>query len=76
MREAAVGLYPDGHVSQSNAPPLINFDPGLKLAKTVDIVDGHGEQVTEPDQVVPALERAVRAVTEDKRQALLDVVCA
>jgi len=76
VREAAVGLYPDGHVSQSNAPPLINFDPGLKLAKTVDVVDGHGEQVTEPDQVMPALERAVRAVTEDKRQALLDVVCA
>ena len=76
VREAAVGLYPDGHVAQSNAAPLIHFDPGLKLSKTIDVVDGYGEQVTEPDQVMPALERAIRAVTVDKRQALLDVVCA
>jgi acetolactate synthase-1/2/3 large subunit len=76
VREAAVGLYPDGHVSQSNAPPLINFDPGLKLAKTIDVVDGYGEQVTDPADVMPALERAIRVVTEEKRQALLDVVCA
>ena len=74
--EAALGLYPDGYAAQSNAPPLIHFDSALKLARTIDVIDGHGEQVTEPDQVMPALERAIRVVTEERRQAVVDVVCS
>ena len=76
VRQAAEDLYPEGHVTRSNAPPLINFDPALQLAKTVEVIGGHGEQVTDPDQVVPALERAIKIVTEEKRQAVLDVVCS
>jgi acetolactate synthase I/II/III large subunit len=76
VREAAEGLYPDGHVARSNEPPLIHFDPTMQLSKTADVVGGHGEQVTDPDQVIPALERAIKVVTEEKRQAILDVVCS
>ena len=76
VREAAEGLYPDGHVSKSNAPPLIHFEPDIELSKAVDVVGGHSEQVTDPDEVIPALERGIRVVTEEKRQAVLDIVCA
>ena len=34
---------------------------------------GHGEAVTEPKQLMPALEKALKIVKEDKRQAVLNV---
>jgi thiamine pyrophosphate-dependent acetolactate synthase large subunit-like protein len=34
---------------------------------------GHGEAVTEPKDLIPALERAMKVVKEEKRQALLNV---
>jgi hypothetical protein len=36
---------------------------------------GYGERVTEASQVLPALERAMKAVLVEKRQALVNVVC-
>jgi acetolactate synthase I/II/III large subunit len=74
VRGAVTGLYPDGHVSKSNEPPLVHFDPSMQLSKTADVVGGYGEQVTDPEQVMPALERAIKVVKEEKRQAILDVV--
>ena len=37
---------------------------------------GHGEKVTTREQLPGALERALRVVREQRRQALLNVVCA
>jgi acetolactate synthase-1/2/3 large subunit len=34
---------------------------------------GHGERVTEPKELMPALERAMKVVVDEKRQALLNV---
>ena len=34
---------------------------------------GHGERVTEPQQLMPALEKALKIVKEEKRQAVLNV---
>jgi len=34
---------------------------------------GFGERVTEPKELMPALRRAMKAVTEEKRQALVNV---
>jgi acetolactate synthase-1/2/3 large subunit len=34
---------------------------------------GHGERVTEPKALMPALERALTVVKEEKRQALVNV---
>jgi len=43
--------------------------------KLVEVSGGYGERVTEASQMLPALERAMKAVLVDKRQALLNVVC-
>ena len=43
--------------------------------KLVEVSGGYGERVTEARQVMPALERAMKAVLVEKRQALLNVVC-
>jgi thiamine pyrophosphate-dependent acetolactate synthase large subunit-like protein len=34
---------------------------------------GHGEAVKEPKELMPALERALKIVKEEKRQALVNV---
>jgi len=34
---------------------------------------GYGERVTEPAKLMPALERALKVVKEEKRQAVLNV---
>jgi acetolactate synthase I/II/III large subunit len=74
VREATEGLYPGGLAALSNEAPLIHFDESLQMSKIADVVGAHGEQVTDPEQVIPALERAIKVVTEEKRQAILDVV--
>ncbi|MCC6532151.1 MAG: hypothetical protein IT531_06340 [Burkholderiales bacterium] len=41
----------------------------------MEVSGGYGERVAESSQLLPALERAMKAVTVNKRQALLNVVC-
>ncbi len=36
---------------------------------------GYGERVEDPAELPAALARAVRAVTDERRQALLNVIC-
>ena len=70
-------LYPDGHAARNRAvEPLTYFDKRLQLEKVVDCVGGYGERVTDPAELPAALARAIRAIREEGRQAVLDVVCA
>ena len=41
----------------------------------IEASGGYGERVEAPEELGPALERAVRAVKVEKRQALLNVIC-
>jgi acetolactate synthase-1/2/3 large subunit len=36
---------------------------------------GYGEMVDDPQQLLPALKRALKAVKEERRQAVLNVIC-
>ena len=36
---------------------------------------GYGELVDDPQQLLPALKRALKIVREEKRQAVLNVIC-
>lgn len=70
-------LYPEGEAARNPAlEPLTYFDKSLKLEKTVETVGGWSERVTAAAALPKAMERAVRAVKEEGRQAVLDVVCA
>jgi acetolactate synthase-1/2/3 large subunit len=70
-------LYPTGHAaSNRNLEPLTYFDRRLRLEKVVDCVGGYGERVTDPAGLPAALARAIRVVKEERRQAVLDVVCS
>ncbi len=68
-------LYPQGWAARKNDFVLCDLEPAPAYEKIVEAFGGYGERVEDPGEVTPALERAVRAVREGKRQALLNVIC-
>ena len=76
MRRSTIGLTPDGYAARSNREPITFLDGISKYEKVVEVVDGHGERVTEPGELMGALERALKAVTIERRQALVNVMCS
>ncbi|MEE8444361.1 MAG: thiamine pyrophosphate-requiring protein, partial [Alphaproteobacteria bacterium] len=76
VRGSTMGLYPDGYAAKANRAPLMHFTVDQHYEKLVEVSGGYGQQVTEPDQMRPALERAMKAVQVEKRQALINVSCS
>ena len=68
-------VYPDGYAAKSNREPLTYFDPALRFEKAVEVADGYGECVEDPAKLPAAIERAMKAIEVEKRQALLNVIC-
>lgn len=73
VRKATLGLYPEGAASSSNQAPLTYLDPAPEYHKIVQASDGYGEEVTDPGDLQAALERGIKAVDVDKRQAVINV---
>jgi acetolactate synthase-1/2/3 large subunit len=72
---AARGLYPDGVARKTNNFPGTDLSPSPQFELTAQACGAYAERVEEPDQLPRALERALKAVKQDGRQALLNVVC-
>jgi acetolactate synthase I/II/III large subunit len=75
VRRATLGMYPQGEAVRSNKPPLIDLDELPAFEQVCAAAGGYGERVEDPATLPAALERAIRAVTVEKRQALLNVIC-
>src|SRR4029077_3072065 len=75
VRRATLGMYPQGEAACSNKPPLIDLDDLPASEQVCAAAGGYGERVEDPAALPAALDRAVRAVTVEKRQALLNVIC-
>ncbi len=56
--------------------PLAYFNVEQHYEKMVEVSGGYGEQVTDPKEMRPALERAMKAVTVEKRQAVINVMAS
>jgi acetolactate synthase-1/2/3 large subunit len=76
VRDATTMVYPSGFAARANAEPLTYFNPALRLEKAVETAGGHGETVTDPAALPAALDRAIRIVTDERRQAVLNVICS
>jgi len=76
VRGATLRMQPDGYAAKANQMPLSHFTVEQHYEKMVEVSGGHGEQVTDPSKMLPALERALKSVMVDKRQALVNVVCS
>ena len=73
VRKATLGLHPDGAASRTNRAPLTYLEPAPAYHKIVEASGGYGEEVETPDALPGALERGLRAVEVEKRQAVLNV---
>jgi acetolactate synthase-1/2/3 large subunit len=72
---AARGLYPEGVARKTNNFPGTDLSPSPQFELTARACGAYSERVEDPDRVPGALERALKAVREERRQALLNVVC-
>ena len=68
-----LSTYPTGVASKEKQPPFATLEPSPRFEHVVKASGGHGERVTEPQQLMPALEKALKIVKEEKRQAVLNV---
>jgi len=75
VKGSVLDLYPEGWAMQKKHFVLCDLKPEPAYEKIVEAFGGYGERVEDPDQIIPALKRAVKAVKQEKRQALLNVIC-
>ncbi|MBB44373.1 MAG: hypothetical protein CMM44_11525 [Rhodospirillaceae bacterium] len=76
VRGAALSLNPNGYAAKANQPPLMYFTVDQQYERAVEVSGGYGERVNDPKELMPALERALKAVVVEKRQALLNVTAS
>jgi acetolactate synthase-1/2/3 large subunit len=74
-KAATQQVMPDGWAVSTENYPLCDLTPSPRYEKIVEAHDGYGEMVDDPQQVLPALKRALKVVKEEKRQAVLNVIC-
>jgi acetolactate synthase-1/2/3 large subunit len=75
VRRATLGMYPKGEAVRSNRPPFIDLDELPAFEQVCAAAGGYGERVDDPAALPGAFERALHAVTVEKQQALLNVIC-
>ena len=54
-------------------PPFATLEPSPRFEKVIEASGGYGVRVATPAELMPALERALKVVKEEKRQALVNV---
>ncbi|MEK6709583.1 MAG: thiamine pyrophosphate-requiring protein [Nitrospinota bacterium] len=75
VKRNARALHPDGWAAGQNDFAFTALEPSPAFEKICESCGGYGERVEDPDQIKPALERALHAVRGEGRQALLNVIC-
>jgi acetolactate synthase-1/2/3 large subunit len=73
VHRSTLSTYPKGYAAGEKQPPFATLEPSPRFEQVVQASGGYGERVTEPAKLMPALERALKAVKEEKRQAVLNV---
>lgn len=75
VKNSVRDLYPKGWAVRENHFVLCDLEPAPAYEKIVESFGGYGERVEKPTEIIPALKRAIKAVSEKKQQALLNVIC-
>jgi acetolactate synthase-1/2/3 large subunit len=68
-------MYPDGRAARSNDPPFVQLKRLPAFERICEAAGGYGERVEDPAALPAALARAMAVVTNERRQALLNVIC-
>ena len=72
---AARGLYPDGVAQKTRNFPGTDLSPSPQFELTAQACGAYAARVEEPAELPDALQRALKVVREERRQALLNVIC-
>jgi acetolactate synthase-1/2/3 large subunit len=75
VRRANLGMYPNGWAAKTNNFPLSELQPSPDFEVVVTASGGYGERVDQASEVRPALQRALKAVRQEGRQAVLNMIC-
>jgi acetolactate synthase I/II/III large subunit len=75
-KAATRAVHPKGWAVRTENFPLTRFTTDPKYEMMVQAYGGYGEAVSEPSELPAALARAFKVVKEEKRQAVVHVVCA
>ncbi len=73
VHRSTLSIYPKGYASKMAEPAFATLEPSPRFEHIVQASGGHGERVADPKELMPALQRAMKAVREEKRQALVNV---
>lgn len=73
VHRSTLATYPKGFAATEKEPPFATLEPSPRFEHVVQASGGHGERVSEPKALMPALERALNVVKQEKRQAVLNV---
>ena len=75
VHRAVQGVHPEGWSMRTGDMPFVRFGMQPAYEIFVRAYGGHGEAVTDPKELPAALDRALHAVREERRQAVLNIVC-
>jgi len=76
VKRATLGMYPDGLAATANEMPLTQLGPSPDYTMIAAAHGAHAERVEDPLLLRAAIRRALQAVREDRRQALLEICIA
>jgi acetolactate synthase-1/2/3 large subunit len=68
-------LFPNGWSVKTGKFAGVDLDPSPNFAQIAEANNCHGETVKDPKELKDALMRGLKTVREQKRQALIDVIC-
>ena len=72
---AARGLYPDGVAARTRNFPGTDLTPSPNFELTAQACGAYAARVDDPAALPDALAKALKVVKDEKRQALLNVIC-
>jgi acetolactate synthase I/II/III large subunit len=73
VRRAVLNSYPGGKAVSANVMPLVSLEPLPDFQLIARASRAHAERIETPEELPPALDRALKVIREEKRHALLDV---
>ena len=75
VKRATKAYAPDGWAVRTGAMPMSDLEPAPDYELICRASGGHGERVEDPTELPGALARPLKVVSEERRQALLNVIC-
>jgi acetolactate synthase-1/2/3 large subunit len=75
VHRAVQGVHPEGWSMRTGEMPFVRFGMQPAYEMFAQAYGGYGEAVSDPKELPAALQRALRVVREERRQAVLNVIC-